>query len=106
MKKFTLVEIMIVVAIIAVLSAIAIPNFTAYRESARNKVRTDYIEMVTVAKEQYKMDSGKSDGTAVTFENISSYMPSVDSLSELSVGGEDITIGALGESPSYPSYSE
>ena len=34
-KGFTLIELMIVIAIIGILSAIAIPNFIAYREKAK-----------------------------------------------------------------------
>ena len=68
MKKFTLIEVMIVMVIIAILSAVALPKFTAYREQAQNESRKNYVSLVTTAKERYQLNYGVSVGTEVTFD--------------------------------------
>lgn len=53
---FTLIEIMIVVLIIAVLLAIAIPNFLRARETSRAKSCQANLRQLETAKEQWAMD--------------------------------------------------
>jgi prepilin-type N-terminal cleavage/methylation domain-containing protein len=54
---FTLVEIMIVVAIIALLAVIAIPNFLKSRNSARVKACMSNLRVMDTAKAQWAFDS-------------------------------------------------
>jgi len=54
---FTLVEIMIVVLIIGILLAIAIPNFVRARNTSRAKSCTANLKQVDSATEQYLMDN-------------------------------------------------
>jgi prepilin-type N-terminal cleavage/methylation domain-containing protein len=54
---FTLVEIMIVVLIIGILLAIAVPNFIKARESSRTKSCIANLKQIDSAKEQYMMDN-------------------------------------------------
>ena len=54
-KGFTLVEIMIVVAIIAILAAVAIPNFIKYRRSSQATACVSNLKQIQAAKEQYLM---------------------------------------------------
>ena len=57
MKGFTLVEIMIVVAIIAILAAVAIPNFISYRKQSQATACIANMKQIQSAKEMWYMNS-------------------------------------------------
>lgn len=61
---FTLIEIMIVVLIIAILLAVAIPNFMKARETSRAKACQSNLRQIETAKEQWAMDT-KADAADV-----------------------------------------
>jgi prepilin-type N-terminal cleavage/methylation domain-containing protein len=63
---FTLVEIMIVVLIIGILLAIAVPNFIKARETSRGKACQANLKQVDSAKEQYAMDNRLANGSAIS----------------------------------------
>lgn len=57
---FTLVEIMIVVLIIGILLAIAVPNFVKARQNSRVQTVVGNLKQIESAKEQWAMDTGAS----------------------------------------------
>lgn len=63
-KGFTLVEIMIVVLIIGILLAIAIPNFITARQNSRAQTIIATLRQVESAKDQCAMDKGLTTGDA------------------------------------------
>jgi len=50
---FTLIEMMIVIAIISILAAIAIPEFAKYRESSQDAAAKSALRNLAVAQENY-----------------------------------------------------
>jgi prepilin-type N-terminal cleavage/methylation domain-containing protein len=62
---FTLVEIMIVVAIIGLLAAIAIPNFVRARESAQLNSIINNLRIIEGAKDQYALERRLGTGADV-----------------------------------------
>jgi prepilin-type N-terminal cleavage/methylation domain-containing protein len=56
-KGFTLIELLVVVAIIGILSAIAIPQFAAYRQRAFNSLVESDARNAASAQEAYFVDN-------------------------------------------------
>ena len=71
---FTLVEIMIVVAIIGLLAAIAIPNFIRARTTAQMNACINNLRQIDGAIQQWALEQKKDATAPVTFPDISSYL--------------------------------
>ncbi len=63
---FTLVEIMIVVAIIGLLAAIAIPNFVKARNSSQQNACINNLRQIDASTQQWAMENNASDSTPPT----------------------------------------
>ena len=71
---FTLVEIMIVVAIIALLAAIAVPGFLrARKRSQASKILND-LRMIDSAVDQYAIETGKKSGDPIAVSDWTNYV--------------------------------
>jgi prepilin-type N-terminal cleavage/methylation domain-containing protein len=68
---FTLVEIMIVVAIIGLLAAVAIPNLIKSRTDAQAKACIVNLKQIQGAIEMWALENRKSSGSAVTLTDLS-----------------------------------
>jgi prepilin-type N-terminal cleavage/methylation domain-containing protein len=92
---FTLVEIMIVVAIIGLLAAIAIPNFVKARTTAQTNACINNLRQIEGAKEQWGLESKAKVGDPVTAGDIygtGSYIK----VAPTCPGGGTYTINILG----------
>ena len=84
---FTLVEIMIVVAIIALLAAIAVPGFLRARKRSQASRIINDLRLIDSAVDQYAIETNKSGGSAVAVSDWTNYLKKGTSLYE---SGKDI----------------
>ena len=61
---FTLIEILIVVAIMGIILGVALPAFLKSRNQARKQVCIENISQIESAKQQWGLENGKKDGDA------------------------------------------
>ncbi len=85
---FTLVEIMIVVAIIALLAAIAVPNFLRARKRSQATRILEDLRMIDAAIDQYAIENNKTQGSSVVWADIQNYLKTGTVL--YSSGGKDM----------------
>jgi prepilin-type N-terminal cleavage/methylation domain-containing protein len=100
---FTLIEIMIVVLIIAILLAIAIPNFLRARETSRAKSCQANMRQIETAKEQWAMDNKKgATDTPLAGDLVDAYMrgtPGELPKCPSGGGGSDYNVGDMSTRP-------
>jgi prepilin-type N-terminal cleavage/methylation domain-containing protein len=98
---FTLVEIMIVVAIIGLLAAIAIPNFVKARGTAQTNACIQNLRVLDGAKEQWALENRKAGTATPTKEELTPFLRSWPTCPG---GGADY-IGTIGNLQTAPACS-
>jgi len=71
---FTLVEIMIVVAIIGLLAALAIPGFVKSRKQSQGRRILNDARQIDAAIDQWALENGKKDGDTVITTSAATYL--------------------------------
>jgi prepilin-type N-terminal cleavage/methylation domain-containing protein len=71
---FTLVEIMIVVAIIGLLATIAIPNFVKARTTAQMNACINNLRQIDGAVQTWALETKQGDNAAVSYADIKGYL--------------------------------
>ena len=99
---FTLVEIMIVVAIIGLLAAIAIPNFVRARATSQANACINNMRQIDAACNEWALEQGKKtgDGPATLTSDLTPYIKlnSNGVIPECPAGGT-YTVGVVGAVP-------
>jgi len=105
---FTLVEIMIVVAIIALLAAIAVPGFLRARKRSQASRIINDLRLIDSAVDQYAIETNKKSGDAVAVTDWTNYLKKG---TNLYTTGKDILGAPYGDQvvdklPAVPSTSK
>jgi prepilin-type N-terminal cleavage/methylation domain-containing protein len=100
---FTLIEIMIVVAIIALLAAIAVPSALRARKRSQATTTLQTLRILDAACDQWAIEYGKSPGSSPSTTGLMLYVKKSSNLyNQLNTGATSV-VDALGNQVTLPS---
>jgi prepilin-type N-terminal cleavage/methylation domain-containing protein len=103
---FTLVEIMIVVAIIGLLAAISIPNYVKARQNAQTSACINNLRLIEDAKNRWALETGHTTGDTVASTDMQPFLGRTSSsLFPTCPLGGNYSIGNIGVNPTCPNAS-
>ena len=115
---FTLIEIMIVVGIVGLLAAIAIPNFYRARQVSRTNACINNLRQIDSAKHQWALENGQKSSALPTSANLTPYigrnmlakdlycpLSKAQAAQGMAWAGYSSSIGAVGALPSCANYN-
>ena len=109
-KGFTLVEIMIVVVIIGLLAAMAIPAFQKVRTTSQSKAITNNLRQLASAAQQYFLETGNSSASTYTdLVGSANYINTIEAVAgetyPTSITDSDGSLTASGGAPGDITYT-
>ena len=102
---FTLVEIMIVVAIIALLAAIAVPNFLRSRKRSQATQVLEDLRIIDSAVDQYAIETNKNSGATVAWADVQNYVKNgtrLYSSGQTDILGNSFVLPSVDTTPKVP----
>ena len=91
-SAFTLVEIMIVVAIIGLLAALAVPGFVKARKQSQGRRILNDCRQMDAAIDQWALENGKTDGATIDSVGAATYLKTGWKTQDLLGNGYALTV--------------
>jgi prepilin-type N-terminal cleavage/methylation domain-containing protein len=91
---FTLVEVLIVVAIIALLAAICVPNYLRARKRSQATRTLEDLRILDYALDRWAIEKNKTGGDTATIADLRPYLKDADT--SLYTAGTDVLGNAVG----------
>ena len=98
-RGFTLLEIMIIVGIIGLLAAIAVPNFVRARQSGHSSTCANNLRQFQTAMEQYAFENSLANGNNFESSILNDYLVNLTANDSCPAGGTYSDLDCVGTLP-------
>ena len=105
-RGFTLVEIMIVIAIIALLATVAMPNYLRSRKRSQATQVLEDLRIIDSAVDQYAIETNKGSGATVLWADVQKYIKTGTRLyasGQKDILGNSFVMPSVDSAPRVPS---